>query len=135
MSVLMAMSMPMAAMLFTQLGRGSLPLQFILLIVGTESNEPKGCMYFRGLLHFKSDHQFCICAAARLGAVQHSGASRQWDRRSPPSTGAVGGAVAIAKGNGDGFGWTDNASTPEEAKAAALEMRLDVREFGWPCGL
>lgn len=46
-----------------------------------------------------------------------------------------GGAVAIAKGNGDGFGWTDNASTPEEAKAAALEMRIDVREFGWPCGL
>jgi hypothetical protein len=44
------------------------------------------------------------------GIVTRSAAPERW------------GTVAIAKGKGDGFGWTDNASTPEEAKAAALDM-------------
>lgn len=80
MSVLMAMSMPMAAMLFTQLGRGSLPLQFILLIVGAESNEPEGCMYFVA---------FCILSQIVNSASAQQPGSVQYNTQVLPANGIV----------------------------------------------
>ncbi|MCS4233358.1 hypothetical protein [Stenotrophomonas sp. BIGb0135] len=86
---------------------------------------------------------FCILSQILNSASAQQPGSVQYNTQVLPANGIVDrrpaperwGAVVIAKGKGDGFGWTDNATTPEEAEAAALEMRIDVREFGWPCGL